>query len=79
MGLDIYFKEDIANILQSAVQALQAMQYSGGAEAIAFRAGWQACLETIATAFGLHLELPRVEVVVIERPMPRLIEGGSDS
>jgi len=74
MGLDIYFKEDIANILQSAVKALQAMQYSESAEAIGFRAGWQACLETIATAFGLHLELPRVEVVVIERPMSHLIE-----
>ena len=74
MGLDIYFKEDVANILQSAAKALQAMQHSESAEAIAFRAGWWACLETIATAFGLHLEQPRVEVVVIERPMPRLIE-----
>ena len=76
--MDIYFKEDIANILQSVVKALQAMQCSGSAEEIAFRAGWWACLETIATAFGLQLEQPRVEVVVIERPMPRLIEGGSD-
>jgi len=71
MGLDIYFKEDIANILAAVSQAASsAGAYSDDAEAAAFRQGWQACIAALVTAFGLGDEWPasKVEVVVIERP-----------
>jgi len=54
MGLDIFFKEDIANALAAAEQAASSVgAYSDDERAVAFLAGWRGALRTLATAFGL--------------------------
>ena len=78
MGLDIFFREDIANILEATAQAASAVgAYSSDeARAVAFQAGWNACLATLATAFNIKWPpSPPVEVVVIEHPRWALVEG----
>jgi len=54
MGMDIFFKEDIANALAAAEQAAFSVgAYSDDERAVAFLAGWRSALRTLATAFGL--------------------------
>ena len=54
MGMDIFFKEDIANALAAAEQAASAVgAYSDDERAVAFLAGWRSALRTLAAAFGL--------------------------
>ena len=80
MGLDIFFREDIANILEATAQAASAVgAYSDDARAVAFQAGWNACLATLATAFNIEwAPLPKVEVVVIEHPRRALVEDNGE-
>jgi len=78
MGLDIFFRDDIARILEATAQAAASVgAHSDDARATAFRAGWNACLATLATAFGVEWSpSPPVEVVVIEHPRWALVEDG---
>jgi hypothetical protein len=55
MGLDIWFKEDIANALRAAEECAAGVAELGEPtpELRAYRAGFRAALATLAVAFGL--------------------------
>ena len=56
MGLDIYFREDIANALAATEEAATAVgKYSDSERAEAYLAGWRDALRTLATFFGVAL------------------------
>lgn len=73
MGLDIYFREDLANILVSAEAASQATAWAAGMEGKrlrAYREGYRAALMVVAQALGLT-ELPVLPVpTMVEDPVP---------
>ena len=72
MGLDIFFKEDIANALAAAEQAASAVgTYSDDARAAAFLAGWKGALKTLATAFGIPPDLFDIRSPLPALPPPR--------
>ena len=57
MGLGVYLSEDIARILRGVnegVSLLVAQRGLHDAADVAYVAGYQAALRTVATSFGLH-------------------------
>lgn len=57
MGLGVYFSEDIARVLRGVgegVSLLVAQRGLHDAADVAYVAGYQAALRTVATSFGLH-------------------------
>jgi hypothetical protein len=55
MGLDIWFKEDIANALQAAEESVAGAiaMAEPTADLTAYQAGFRAALKTLAVAFGV--------------------------
>lgn len=59
MGLDVWFREDIANAIMAAGQACAATAamieeiHSDEIQLRAYRRGYQAALTTVALAFGI--------------------------
>lgn len=52
MGLDLWFRADVARILQATDQAMQDTAREGSVDP-AYRRGFQSALRAVATAFGL--------------------------
>lgn len=80
-GLDIWFREDIKNIIMAADQANSEALTAGLGFADpelqgAYMHGFRAALRTLALAFGLApLPLQDVDGWELQKP-PELIEGG---
>ena len=84
MSLDVWFQQDIQNTLL-ALHSAQAAQpsrrespdTSAGRESEAYRAGFQAALQSVALAFGIPLDAPRASGARhLGRGRPRLRESG---
>lgn len=78
MGLGVYFSEDIARILRGineGVAQLVAQRGLHDAADVAYVAGYQAALRTVATSFGLTPPDagPEVRARVIENIKPETI------
>jgi len=55
MGLDMWFKDDIRNILLAASMAVEMVNWSRDAEELAYWNGYRAALATVARTFGITL------------------------
>jgi hypothetical protein len=56
MGLDLWFRDDVARILASSYQAMQVTSQAGadnGDRVLAYRQGFVDALDVVATAFGV--------------------------
>ena len=53
MSLDMFFPDDVRNIIAGTAEA----GHYVGAENYAFRAGWIAALRSVALSFGVPLEI----------------------
>lgn len=63
MGLDLWFKEDVARIIGAAYTALRMSSSSVAPEDVrhadAYRQGWEDALRTVAAGFGVELDESR--------------------
>jgi len=76
MGLNIWFKEDIANALLAAEEACRTTVSALGASSDytrGYEEGFMAAIATLATAFGvksrvgkIRVYLPEEEIIVLE-------------
>ena len=55
MGLDMWFKDDVKNILLAASMAAEMAGWSRDAEELAYWNGYRAALATVARTFGITL------------------------
>jgi hypothetical protein len=69
MGLDLWFREDVARILASTLEAMSSSQAVGGGNAD-YQQGVEDALRAVGVAFGVLA--PRSDSV---RTVPRLVEG----
>lgn len=67
MGLDLWFKEDVARILASSHETMRAMsdavQASSTEAAYNYRQGFEDALRAVALAFGVVPPPPSVRVI----------------
>jgi hypothetical protein len=56
MGLDMWFKDDIKNILLAISMAAEAVNWSRDTEELAYWNGYRAALTTVARTFGIALK-----------------------
>jgi len=68
MGLDIYFRRDIANVLRSLASAVEGPEEERTGHNQSWHDGFKAALVAIGLAFGLH------EMISQERKGPVWIE-----
>ena len=68
---ELFYREDIRTLLQSLDGANAALlTRMQGQQAAAYRAGFAAAMEAVATAFGVRLDPPEQMVLQIERRIP---------
>ena len=84
MSLDVWFQQDIQNTLlalhsaQAAQPQRSPVEPSAALEQEAFRAGFQAALQSVALAFGISLDATRGRAPKsVERRALRLREPGA--
>ena len=56
MGLDMWFKDDVKNVLLAASMAAEMANWSRDAEGLAYWDGYRAALATVARTFGIILK-----------------------
>lgn len=78
MGLELWFKEDIRNILMGLAVNAPRMGLNYQDDGEEFQAGYKAALEAIAVSFGIaepRLRQQQPEMRIIKRETPRLTSG----
>lgn len=80
MGLDIFFQEDIAHVLDATRRAAAeiARYLDDTAQSRAFCAGWDAALDVLGAAFGLPQQQHDDVIEGAYRTVRALLEGGDE-
>lgn len=77
MGLELWFKEDIKNVLLGLAVNAPRMGLDYKDEGEEFQAGYKAALEAVAVSFGIMEPMMqmRPQYKIVQRETPRLISG----
>lgn len=77
MGLELWFKEDIKNILLGLVVNAPRMGLDYKDEGEEFQTGYKAALEAVAVSFGIAESVmqARPQCRIVPREAPRLTNG----